>query len=716
MVLRAERAPAHARRVGARHRAACSPATWPRSGCAPASDERLDGARRARDRAGRQPALAAPPPVPGARRPDDAARGVRRASRAAGSPTSATATTSRARWRSLGALAGVEVAIAAPDGYQLEDGARRAADRRPRRGGRGRRRRLHRRLGLDERRRGRGRRAPRGARALPARRRAARPRGARTRSRCTACPPIPARRSPRRCSTATRQRIWDQAENRRHAQKALLEYLASRRVGWTPDAQPGAESSEAVARPRLARRRARRARPSSTPRRQPPPPDDARASSSRGFLDPREVVVVTRERLQEALDEAVERGRMTRDDATTLLATCCARARADRRPARRHRGPARRRASAPPARASGLRRARAARGRPRAPRRRRRPVVPDPRLRRPDRRRRSTSASATSTPPSCARCATTSSATRTASRCSRRSSRSCSSRARRAPVILGGVSSRPPHSPAPRRGDELELTVDSLAYGGNGVARLDGYVVFVAGGMPGDRVRAVVGKCQARLRRGARGRDPRAVAGPHRRRSPTTPARRGRCCPTSASSRSRPSRSRDALTRIGRLEGFELEPIVPAVRAVALPQQARVLVRDRRRRRARLRLPRARPLRPDRADDRLQARLRARQRAARAGARLVPPPGPRRLGPARASSGFLRNLVVREGRRTGAVPGPPRHLARRARRRRADRRGAVRRAVLDADRRARREHPGRRDRAARPARRSCTSGSATCAS
>ena len=37
------------------------------------------------------------------------------------------------------------------------------------------------------------------------------------------------------------------------------------------------------------------------------------------FLDPREVVVVTRERLQEALDEAVERGRMTRDDAGELL-------------------------------------------------------------------------------------------------------------------------------------------------------------------------------------------------------------------------------------------------------------------------------------------------------------------------------------------------------------------------------------------------------------
>src|SRR3982751_2403765 len=44
----------------------------------------------------------------------------------------------------------------------------------------------------------------------------------------------------------------------------------------------------------------------------------------------------------------------------------------------------------------------------------------------------------------------------------------------------------------PQRGDELDLRVDSLAFGGNGVARLDGYVVFVAGAVPGDRVRAVV--------------------------------------------------------------------------------------------------------------------------------------------------------------------------------------------------------------------------------
>jgi polyhydroxyalkanoate synthesis regulator phasin len=49
------------------------------------------------------------------------------------------------------------------------------------------------------------------------------------------------------------------------------------------------------------------------------PAQEAMREQLRRFLDPREVVVVTRDRLQEALDEAVERGRITRDDASTLL-------------------------------------------------------------------------------------------------------------------------------------------------------------------------------------------------------------------------------------------------------------------------------------------------------------------------------------------------------------------------------------------------------------
>ena len=54
----------------------------------------------------------------------------------------------------------------------------------------------------------------------------------------------------------------------------------------------------------------------------------------------------------------------------------------------------------------------------------------------------------------------------------------------------------PPTKTRPQRGEELELQIDSLAHGGAGVARLDGYVVFVQGAVPGDRVRAVVGKAK----------------------------------------------------------------------------------------------------------------------------------------------------------------------------------------------------------------------------
>jgi 23S rRNA (uracil1939-C5)-methyltransferase len=48
------------------------------------------------------------------------------------------------------------------------------------------------------------------------------------------------------------------------------------------------------------------------------------------------------------------------------------------------------------------------------------------------------------------------------------------------------------------RDQELELTIDRLAFGGNGVARLNGFVVFVRRGLPGDTVRARVTKVQRR--------------------------------------------------------------------------------------------------------------------------------------------------------------------------------------------------------------------------
>lgn len=56
----------------------------------------------------------------------------------------------------------------------------------------------------------------------------------------------------------------------------------------------------------------------------------------------------------------------------------------------------------------------------------------------------------------------------------------------------------PVAAPPVQRDEEIELQVDSLAFGGNGVARLDGFVVFVRAGLPGDRVRARITKVQRR--------------------------------------------------------------------------------------------------------------------------------------------------------------------------------------------------------------------------
>src|SRR3989441_3335752 len=53
----------------------------------------------------------------------------------------------------------------------------------------------------------------------------------------------------------------------------------------------------------------------------------------------------------------------------------------------------------------------------------------------------------------------------------------------------------------PRRGDTLEFAIEDLAFGGEGVGRADGYVVFVRGGLPGDRLRVRVVEARGRFGR-----------------------------------------------------------------------------------------------------------------------------------------------------------------------------------------------------------------------
>src|SRR5260370_7114767 len=54
----------------------------------------------------------------------------------------------------------------------------------------------------------------------------------------------------------------------------------------------------------------------------------------------------------------------------------------------------------------------------------------------------------------------------------------------------------------PGRGDTLSLGIDDLAFGGEGVGRVDGYVVFVRAGVPGDRLRVRLVEARPRFARG----------------------------------------------------------------------------------------------------------------------------------------------------------------------------------------------------------------------
>jgi len=113
------------------------------------------------------------------------------------------------------------------------------------------------------------------------------------------------------------------------------------------------------------------------------------------------------------------------------------------------------------------------------------------------------------------------------------------------------------------------VEIDSLAFGGRGVARVGGYVVFVAGGLPGDLVRAEVTKPKRRfaearavelLRPGADRVADRCLHG-------------GEPCPGApwqglAYERQlvhKRAQVDEALRRIGDLDGFELEEIEPAL-------------------------------------------------------------------------------------------------------------------------------------------------------
>ena len=119
-----------------------------------------------------------------------------------------------------------------------------------------------------------------------------------------------------------------------------------------------------------------------------------------------------------------------------------------------------------------------------------------------------------------------------------------------------------------QRDEELELHVESLAFGGNGVARLDGFVVFVRAGLPGDTVRARVTKVQRRHAEAVMTEV--LVAGPERVEAPCAhyPACGGCRFQDLAYDSQLAAKHAwvgDSLRRIAGIAEPPLQPIVPAV-------------------------------------------------------------------------------------------------------------------------------------------------------
>jgi 23S rRNA (uracil1939-C5)-methyltransferase len=119
----------------------------------------------------------------------------------------------------------------------------------------------------------------------------------------------------------------------------------------------------------------------------------------------------------------------------------------------------------------------------------------------------------------------------------------------------------------PRRGESLSLTIDDLAFGGEGVGRVNGYVVFVRGGLPGDRLRVRLQESRARYGRAVI----ESVEEPSPDRVAAPCPYFGRCGGCRLQHLAYPAQLafkekqvRDCLERLGRLGAFELRPILAA--------------------------------------------------------------------------------------------------------------------------------------------------------
>jgi 23S rRNA (uracil1939-C5)-methyltransferase len=209
----------------------------------------------------------------------------------------------------------------------------------------------------------------------------------------------------------------------------------------------------------------------------------------------------------------------------------------------------------------------------------------------------------------------------------------------------------------PSRGESLTLDVESLAYGGKGIARRNGYVVFVSGALPGDRVRAEVTKAK----RGYAEAKTLEIVRESPDRVPDRCDHGGEPCPGapwqgleySEQLRHKQTQVEDSLTRLGGLEGFDLEPIEPAAEQWRYRNKLEYSFGERDGEVVLGFHPRGRWDEVVDAEDCLLASERNNQERneLRSWARAegLPAYDPR------SGEGVLRNLVVREGRRTGQL-------------------------------------------------------------
>jgi 23S rRNA (uracil1939-C5)-methyltransferase len=205
----------------------------------------------------------------------------------------------------------------------------------------------------------------------------------------------------------------------------------------------------------------------------------------------------------------------------------------------------------------------------------------------------------------------------------------------------------------PQRGDELTFTVDTLAYGGAGVARHEGYVVFVQGGIPGDTVRVEVGKSK---RAYAEARVLEVLSPSPDRIEPLAqhPGAPWQVIPYAKQLEIKAAQVDDALRRIGRLDGYTLEPIIPALQEWRYRNKLEYSFGKDASGRAICGFHA-----PGRWEEIVEVTdcMLASEKGNQAREEVVAWCRAQGLEPydRRTNEGFLRNLVVREGRRSGEI-------------------------------------------------------------